>query len=222
DAETNLNAIAKLFEGRATPIAKSFRRTNGSYETRCRAIGFVVPNRITELLDSERKGRMKAISKNILMDTADDSLWDVKEVESDTFIVRKSEEDLSQLLSSLYTRVPGMTPLSAVASAYVEPEQYLFYVDAGTHEINSGFVIDSNDNTTKVVARHDNDIHEIDNRMIIEIVSHVEVEMEKPEGLKVESKDFAEDAKEYYSKIFGWDADYFKQIEEIIDGHAAA
>jgi len=219
-ATKNFDALASLFNGNATPIAKSFRRTNGTYETRCTAVGFVAPNRIVEKLDDERKSKMKVISKNILMDTVDQSLWDVKETASDgAFIIRKGEEDLSELLASVYTPRSDIHGMAVIATAFVEPDQYVYWVNPKLQEINCGFVVTANDGTTEVVCRQSGEKETIDNRLIVEVVSHLNLGVTRKQTTAGEA---AEDAKEYYQRIFSYDPEYLNELNKIIDGHASA
>ncbi len=216
----NFDALASLFGGNATPIAKSFRRINGDYEVRCTAIGFVAPNRIVEKLDDERKSKMKVVSKNILMDPVDQSLWDVKETASDgAFIIRKGEEDLSELLATVYTARSDIRGMAVVATAFVEPEQYAYWVNPTLQEVNCGFVVKANDGTTEVICRQSGEAETIDNRLIIEVVSHLKIDVKRKEATAGEA---AEDAKEYYAKIFSYDPEYLNEIDKIISGHASA
>lgn len=216
----NFDALAALFDGNAAPIAHSFRRINGTYETRCTAIGFVAPNRIVEKLDDERKSKMKVISKNILMDTVDQSLWDVKETASEgAFIIRKGEEDLSELLATVCTPRSDIHGMAVVATAFVEPEQYAYWVNPKLQEINCGFVVKANDQTTEVICRQSGDAETIDNRLIVEVVSHLNLGVARKQATAGEA---AEDAKEYYAKVFSYDPEYLNEIDKIIDGHAAA
>lgn len=215
----NFDALASVFDGKAIPIAHSFRRINGTYETRCTAIGFVAPNRIVEKLDDERKSKMKVISKNILMDTVDQSLWDVKETASDgAFIIRKGEEDLSELLATVCMPRSDIHGMSIVAAAFVEPDQYAYWVNPKLQEINCGFVAKADDKTTEVICRQSGEREAIDNRLIVEVVSHLELGVVR----KNTTAGAAEDAKEYYAKVFSYDPEYLNEIDKIIDGHAAA
>lgn len=224
DADANLRGITALFNGQASPIEGSFRplAKDGS---RLTLVGFVTSNREVKQLTKDVKAHMTIISKNVLMDE-ENSLWDVNRTPSgDLYISRQEGEDLSEIMASLVTPRLGIPTFQSIASYVNTESEYVAFATVDGN-IRHGFISESSEEELKVLCRDSGEVESINPGQVIESITNldsgdiiknaIESAYEDTNGMDVDKM------VEYYKKVYQYDPEYMKKVEDQIRNRAAA
>jgi hypothetical protein len=137
--ENKFNAVCAAFGNKARPIETSFREV-ASYGNPA-MVGWVVLNRETKPYEEVAAKKMKALSSNMLMDTSDDSLWEVKHTASgQKMLARQQMDNLAELLVTARVRQPRAPKLDDV-KAGVDRGTFVSFVDPSTDTVRYGYVV---------------------------------------------------------------------------------
>lgn len=221
----NFEALANSLGERARPIAGSFRTLPYGSNSRVVSVGYVAANTMIEELTPGRERQMKAVAKNVLMDDADATLWDVSESAGQRFIRRQGHENIAEVLSCVASvRRDISTTASEVGFSYPQAGTYVAFVDKTTQAMNYGFVVASDDNGLQVLPRDGDDLMEVENSMIVANVHDVDTKDQylKRSLAKVEAGTIsAEKLKEYYRRVYTYSPDYLALVEKTIEKQAS-
>ncbi len=136
-------AIASATGNTASPILKSFHAVNSNGLPAY--VGFVKANTSARPYERKEVAKMRVMAKNMLMDTADDSLWEVRsDTSGNRMLVRQNQDDLSTLLSSVKQSVPRAPKVSHLASV-ANVGDAIMYVDPRKEVVRAGFVLSVED-----------------------------------------------------------------------------
>jgi hypothetical protein len=227
-------SIAKLFNHGASAVASSFRsleRTSGSKTV----AGFIrYQSTVLEYNEKspETAGRYKHMAAaangevNMLMDTTDKSMWQVKAGNTGKYLVRHGEDDLSELMHLARNHKTGMPTLAQLANVPAEAREFASFVDVEQEEIMHGYVVAKSDDgqvMTVIAFEGDGQPQDVHVDLLVE-VANLEGEDEAAIGTKLSVTAGADKAAmiEYYKKAYGYAPDYLKMIIETIDQHAFA
>lgn len=220
-------SIADLFNGLASPVESSFRSLQSGPVSV--AIGFVKANREVKEYTSEiaaNQGRYKAMASNLLMDREDQSLWEVHSGSTGKFLVKKGNEDLSELVHLATARKATLPTLAQVASVPAEVQEFAAFVDPTVQEVMHGYIVGRADGGKVHVLAFEGDgqDQEIPEDLLVEVVN---LDGKDQEAAKIKmSAEVAADRGamvSYYTKLFGsYAPDYLKNVITMIDSHSIA
>lgn len=223
-------SIAKLFGQQASPVANSFRsleRTGGS-KTLAGFIRYQSDVKDYDETAADVQGRYKQMASNLLMDNDDKSMWQIKAGSTGKYLVRKGEEDLSELVHLAHSKKSGQPTLSQLASVPAEPREFAAYVDMKQEEVMHGYVVaKSDDNTKMTVVAFDGEgeLEEISVSQLVEVAAF-DGEDEKEIGTKLSVTAAGgmdrQAMIDYYKKAYSYSPDYIQSIIEMIDQHSFA
>lgn len=232
DRSQRFHAIAKLLNGHGRPIDGSFRWIpNSSVHA---AVGFVAKNVEVRPYEAAAASNFKALASNLLMDTTDESLWEVHAAGDEKYLARHSEESLSELVAMASLKQDNFrhdSPrLTQLASANVQHSEYVAYVNPQTLELAHGYVLASEsesdlDGVVEVIDSESEDRVDVNPELIVESAflngSDVEYVRSKQVAVTFNPSQWdAAEMKNYYKQVFNWAPEYLREIEKIIDGHA--
>lgn len=241
-------AIEQTLGGRAHCIEASFRAvpTNGDSDSIV-VVGFVAAQRESRMIETRRG--LQEIAKNVLMDTSDNSVWDVRKVGGKEYMYRQQQENLSELLELAHVRTLGVPRLDKMRTGHTEVANYITYVDTKDAEVRYGYGAGSDGNMTLVMCRVTGGLTQVDNKAIITVTnfnrdpkerkihaSLIKAGNKLPKILNVHNKvtagvitadaadyDYSnvdyKNLHDYYKAIYAYAPDYFNEIEKIINAY---
>lgn len=228
-------AIAKLFDYNASPIENSFREIASAHKYTLS--GFVAVNNqaipYTEELASSGKYTAIAGTNNVLIDQDDESLWEVTSSGDNKFLVRKSQENLSELvaLASLRNENPNYRKIAVEKTiAKTFTNDYVAYVNPETCLVNYGYVLaDANDfygdeePEVEVLDADSMETVKVNPELIVEsafLNGDDEDNLPSTETAASYDTNNKESMKAYYKEMFKHAPEYYKKIEQIINEHS--
>jgi len=222
--KANMQALASVFKGRATPVPGSFRRINPKQESRLVSVGYVIANTAVEELTADRESGMKVMAKNVLMDSHDQSLWNV--VTSDggsKFIRRQDNEDVSELLATMASARFDVTDVEDINACVTATADYVAFVDVESAELGYGFVVASTEDESQILPRGGTELVTIANDLIVANVPNIDSGDFLAKRLsRVEAKlQDADKMKEYFRQLYSFDPSYLELVEKTIDQQAS-
>lgn len=139
DRDTLAGAVGRAFDNNATPIENSFR-TLSSYGNPA-MVGFVSVNRETRPYDDTAPKSMVALASNMLMDSTDDSLWEVRSDSNGNKLLCRQEGDaLQMLLETASVRIPRAPKLNNVVAS-ADRGNFVAFIDPKTEAMRYGYVL---------------------------------------------------------------------------------
>lgn len=230
----NRAALASLFQGRATPIANSFRQieTFNGQGQRLAMVGFVAANVLAQELTPEIQASFKEVAKNVLMDEHDRTMWQVAEVGGRKFIRRQHQEDLSELMHETATvaNVGISRQYTEISSLTIDTQgdfNVIAFVDPESLSIRTGYVCEhaSFENGFQLAAlcKDSTDLVHVDERLVVQCAYNVDPNNQLTQALQ-ETAGFADadTLKRYYAKVYGFSPEYLRELDEEIDQQAKA
>lgn len=212
--------MAKMLNGQAVPVAQSFRKVTDGV-----VAGFVKAGREVREYDEQlvTAGKMKVMASNLLMDTEDQALYEVKESASGKYMVRQGNDDLSALVHLACRMQVGQPTFAHIASVPVEPREFAAYVSPDTEEVEHGYVIASAEGKMTVLPCGSDTPTEITSAHLVEVVN-LDGEDVKAFGKEMAAGVAGDKAAmiEYYKALYGYDPAYLAQVIQCINMHAFA
>jgi hypothetical protein len=139
DQDTLREALAHVLDHRVVPIEGSFRWVH-SFSLPA-VVGFVRKNREIRPIEEANSKGMKALASNLLMDSVDESLWEVRSGSNgQKILVRQEMEDLSELLVTASIRQHNAPKLSSIGSD-VSRGEFVSFVDPKLEISRIGYVL---------------------------------------------------------------------------------
>lgn len=136
--ETLYDAVAASLGNQMRPVEGSFREVSSF--GRDALVGYVALNQEVKPYEEAAAKRMTALCSNMLMDTADDSLWDVRtDAAGNKLLCRQSQADISELMVT--ARVRQKAPKLANIQSSVHRGEFVSFVDPRTETVRSGYVL---------------------------------------------------------------------------------
>lgn len=216
------NAVTVALGGNAAPVLDSFRLIPGAG---CLALaGFVVKQPEVVYEDDERFKRMRPVTAGIMLDSQDQSMWDVRQDGGKTLLVRAGDEDLSCLLETASVR-NVQAPRMASLATDVQPGEFASFVDVNSGELRHGFVLAAAGGQVEL-ATDDSEVPVVTcTKSLVEIASLNGGELEVAASVGLDSKDFDSRSKasmlEFYKQLYGYAPGYVDEIKQQIESHAA-
>lgn len=206
------------------PVLGSFRIVPNA---RCIALaGFVT--RHAEVINSEdeRFKQMRPVTASIMLDTHDESLWNIRKNDGGgTFLVRAGEEDLSALLLTASVRdvnAPRMAQLASTGGSTAG--EFVSFVDPLAGELRHGFVLASDGDNVEVVTQDSEQPVAVTEDSIVEaaVLNGEDVQVAATLGLDRGNYDSRSKASmsEYYKALYSYAPGYVDEIQKQIDSHA--
>lgn len=233
-------AIANLFNNQAVPVENSFREIASGYKYT--TVGFVSTN--TESLpyteEVAASGQYTAVAGtcNVMIDQSDESLWEVTSSGENKYLVRKSQENLSDLVSlaSLKNETAKYKniPVGEIVSKAVKDE-YVAYVDPITCTVKYGYVVaEAEDYFMEDEEQPEPEVEVLDSESLDTVQINPELIVESadlngndsdnlPATETASSYDSSntESMKAYYKQLFQHAPEYYRELEAIINRHSA-
>ena len=221
DAEKNFQAVAKMFDGLARPIEGSFRLVPSSRAFA--AVGFVTKNTEVRQCTTASLQKYRVMAGNLLMDSEDETLWELKSTGGTKYLTRQSEETLGELvaLASLkhHGEVTNVGKINQLVMASVQNGEYAAYISPKNCDVRKGFIIQANEDTFEIMDSETEEVEEVPTDMLIESAYLKTQEIAADIALPAQGNKSA--IKSYYKQLYGHAPDYLKKINEIIDSNAA-
>lgn len=205
-------SIAASMDYKAVPVAASFKRVKPGL-----AVGFVRANRVVRTpTERELRSSYRVMSSNILMDNADKSLWEVKDVDNVRYLARHGQEDLTALVHATVNRRPDLPGLRHLAIAKAAKSEVVAFVDA-EGDVDHGFALATSDDSVKVLSfsRRVPLVVEYDSVVSISPVA-IPAHLHKVIAGSLTDAE-KKNEKAYYERLFGYDPAYVREIAKQID-----
>lgn len=205
----------------AAPIENSFREVKAGV-----SIGYLRANKQVRAIENQNELRAgyKVMASNILMDKADESLWEVHKGAGGTYLARHGNEDLSELVNASLTHRTGVPRMSQIAQASVAKREFVAFASE-SGDMDYGFCVAANaaKGLLKIVS--------VAQRKAI-VVKHDAVASVIPtgkQGLRIPRETHAKiikagitraDADQeiaYYTRLYGYDQAYLDDVIENIE-----
>lgn len=212
--------LTKMFGGLAAPVAQSFRKVTAGV-----VAGFVKASREVREYDESlvTAGKLRVMASNLLMDTDDQLLYEVKESSTGKYMVRQGNDDLTALVHLACRTQVGQPTLAHIASVPAEQREFAAYVSPTTEEVEHGYVISSADGKMSILPIGADTPIEITSTHLVEVVN-LDGEDVKAFGKEMAAGVAGDKAAmvEYYKAMFGYDPAYLAKVIQIINMHAFA
>jgi hypothetical protein len=214
--DTFRTAIAHLFQGVASPLANSFKQLTPNS-----SIGFITANKEVRTYDNADSIKYRVVASNILMDSEDESLWEMKEGASGKFLARRGHEDLSELATSCISRRVGTPLLASVSVATVAPREFMAFANTQELDMDYGYVVGADTENYKVLSQLNGTVVDVPAECVVHATSLMGSD-EEAFGQKVTAGMDKEAMIEYYKKAYSYSQDYIEKIIEVINSHSFA
>lgn len=252
------HAIGAALKNTATVVEGSFREVSSYGQPAL--VGFVSANRETVPYTEETAQNKVVLSSNMLMDSKDDSLWEVRsDGAGGRMLCRQEGDSLQRLIETARVRQPRSPQLDRIMSG-VDRGNFVAYVNPVTETLGYGYVtatdleivpqpvggidLDPLDNSEEGVEimpmdmEPDNTGDETngDGNRIAQRMHDENAPITVPCSLIIESASMnGDDAHEevaapsssskealrdYYSKLYRYNAPYIELVKRVIDDHA--
>lgn len=208
--------VAKL-NGLAAPVASSFKRIAAGV-----AIGFIRANRQVVVPSSkELKANYRVMAKNVLMSESDKQLWDVRSGAAGTYLVRRGEEDLGELVNAATQRRTDVPRVRDVTIAKAAAKELVAFVGEDG-SIDHGFATATSDNKVRVLSVARGHTMEVTYDQVVSIYP-VDV---KPDVQRAVTASLTaaerQSAVAYYRRLYSYAPDYLQQVIRQINEGAVA
>jgi hypothetical protein len=209
---------AKL-DKRAVPVEDSFRQVKAGV-----AVGFLRANTEVRVLDTkELRANYRVVgSSNIMMNEADNSLWEVKTGKGGTYLARHGNEDLSELIhASVQPRATG-TRLFHISMASAAKGEFAAFVSK-SGDMDYGFVVASNDKKMQVVSQASHTSVVVDQTMV---TSLSRAPIPKSFAVKMATAGISREDKsqaiEFWKQLYAYNPAYLKMVIDQVNEDATA
>lgn len=206
--------IAERFDNLATVVPNSFQLVKANV-----AVGFLRANKeVRVVTEKEVRASYRTLASNIMMDNRDRSLWEVKEGDGGKYLARHGHEDLSELVSAKVHHRQDIPKVHHIATAAAVAGEFATFVSK-TGEVEHGFVLQANATHAKVLPISTRVPEVVANVQItqlsrVPVRKSVHAQIVKAGIISAEEK---AKSKEYYEKLYGYDADYLAQVINEIE-----
>jgi cytochrome c551/c552 len=212
DHEDFRNHVAAKLKGLAAPVANSFKKISAGV-----AVGFVKANKQVVMPDPKSlKASYRVMAKNVLMSEEDKTLWDVRSGAAGTYLVRRGEEDLSELVQAATYHRNDVPRVANVTIAKAAANELVAYVgDDGS--IDHGFALATSDSKVRVLSVARGHAMEVAYEQVVSIYP---VDVKKSvQAAVVASLTPAEkqSAIAYYKRLYSYAPDYLQQVIQQIN-----
>lgn len=203
------------FDNEAQPVKSSFKVVKPGV-----AVGFVKANRAIRVVnDKELKAYRKIGASNVLMDSTDESLWEVKSgTGGSKYLARHGQEDLSALVASVTNRRSDIPRLNQLTIAKAAPHELVAFVDA-EGDVDHGFAMGTNEQSVRVFS-HNRKIPmsvEYDSVVgIYQVKIPASLHQAVVASLSAEEKN---EANAYWRQLYGYGPEFLKEtIQQTNEG----
>lgn len=219
DSDFIREELGRKLGNMATVVQSSFKQIQPGV-----AVGFLRANRAIRTLTESGEAltaKYRVMSSNILMDTADKSLWDMKVGASGKYLTRRGQEDLTALVQASIQRRPDVPRLDQITIAKAAPSELVAFVD-DTGDLDHGFAVATSDDKVRVVsyARRIPVVVDYDRVVSIYPVS-IPASIHRQVSASLTS-DQKKQAKDYYTRLYSYSPDYLSLVLKQIDDSALA
>lgn len=201
------------FQRLAAPVDNSFQMVKAGV-----AVGFIRANKEVRVVDDkEIRASYKVMSSNIMMDSRDKSLWEMKEGRGGKFLARHGQEDLSELVEANVYRRSDIPALRHISMASAVKGEFASYVSK-TGDVDHGFVLATNADKVQIMSMS-TQLPEVVGRECVTAIARVPVPKSfKQQMLKagIDTADKSQ-AKEYWTKLYSYDPDYLADVKKQVE-----
>jgi hypothetical protein len=215
--------IASIFQGSAAPIAGSFRELTRAGDVKS-VIGFVKASReVKPFEEAAANGKdYKVMASNLLMQTADGSMWEIKSGAMGKYLAKQSNDDLRQLIHLAQNTCAGIPKFNQIASlaSVAEPKEFAAFVDLNAEEVLHGFVVASTEDKVTVIAKETGEA--------VEVAADQLVHIQEVSANELGDKQMAADMSdpnaviEYWRSVYRYSPEYIQKIIDMVGMHSYA
>lgn len=224
DRLTMSDRLAAVFGGRAAPIRSSFRWL----EKNRSALGFVrITQPVRAYSKTEIESKYTRINANLFMDPSDESIWEVKPGSGGSYLARKGEDNLAELIEANRVSPRGSTPrMHSILSAVAKKSNLVAYVEEEAASVDYGFCIHalSGRDRYSILSSTTHKPVEITADGVVGVYE-VEIPAAVQANVRATSKAIAsfdpKDPIEYYKQLYFYAPDYLEKLIVEIEQQAA-
>lgn len=207
--------LGETFQNKLNVVPNSFRRLNserGNYLM----VGFVTANRTIKPYE-EKAGNYMVMASNILMDKSDESLWEIRDTTAGKMLCRQSDEDLSALLEVARVRRVGMPQVLSLSSA-AQSREFAAFVDTQSQQVRYGYVVRAGANEQEILPIDAPEkVITVSDESVVEVAA-----MNGADAKLMKADDVGMSLEQYYSKLYSYAPDFYKELKRQIAEHATA
>lgn len=219
DSEFLRETLARKLGHSAAVVAASFKEVRAGV-----AVGFIRANQAVRVLDGNEEkltAKYRVMSSNILMDKSDQSLWDMKVGASGKYLTCRAQEDLSELVAATVQRRSDVPRLAHIAIAKAAQSELVAYVDENG-DMDHGFAIATNEDQVRVLSYARRIPVTVDYDSVVSIYPvdvPKTIQREVSASLTADQKKVAKD---YYTRLYGYNPEYMNMVIQQINESAVA
>ena len=218
--------LIAVLDGQAAPIRGSFRWLEEGRS----ALGFVALTPQIRSFDAKTvEAKYHKVTANVFMDSSDDSIWEVKPGSGGSYLARKGQESLADLIEAARTGASNGAPrMASIVSASVlnRKNQFMAYISASQGIVDYGFCVgfDKKTDGYKVMSTTTNSVEDVQREGVIGVYS-VELPQHIAAGIQTKAAsagpgDVASQ-EEYWRKAYSYAPDYVEKLCREVEQQAA-
>lgn len=211
-----LRAVSQAIAGVAAPIENSFMDMEIPNALTPVYMGWIRRNPEIKVINNKAEmAHFKVMASNLLMNPEDESLWELRASDKNKFLVRRDNEDLSELMeqASASRSLPKM--LDRITAAAVQPLEFASFIDDERGSVRFGPIISVLGDNVRILpidTRQD----EVISADLIVASMDANTDM-KTLGIKAPNAETpADDMVAYYQKVFGYAPQFMNELRDII------
>jgi hypothetical protein len=209
--------MTAALKNEAAPIRASFRWLDKGRSM----IGFVTAVPPVRAYDANTvEAKYRKITANTFMDKSDESIWEVKPGSGGSYLTRKANDNLAELIEAARVSPRGSTArMYQVVQASVNKGELLAYVDGNSNQVHYGFCMEASaDESYKVLSHTTNEVETVPTA---HIVAAYEIDIPKNITAAITPAD-KKNSIDYYKKLYFYDPAYLEKVIREIEETAAA
>ena len=211
----NFAAVQRALGETASPIEGTFIELDGTRALTPQLLGWVRRNQQIKEVSSAEMSSLKVMASNLLMDPSDESLWELRASGNSKYLVRRDNEDLSELVETAKLNRTNTPVLARIQPSAVDRFDMVSFVDDSRLSVRYGAVASVMGDNVKVMPL-DTKVPEVISASTVILGLNFR-EQANNLDVKVPTEDATQDAMiRYYQKVFGYSPEFMDQIADII------
>lgn len=201
----------------AAPVENSFRMVRAGV-----AVGFVRAHTPVRVVDNSKElSAYTVMASNILMNKADETLWELKEGASGKYLARHGNEDLSELVESATARRSDVPRLAQLAKVTAAPKEFVAFASANG-DMDYGFCVASAKDRISVVSVAQRSKIDIPLAAIASVIS-VKIPRKAHDRITAAgvSREDVKQSIDYYTRLYSYDPAYKDEVIRQVEESAA-
>lgn len=222
DVEDVADMISEQLDGQGTVVRSSLRKLQ-SNGVSASYVGFIKSvTEVREVSHQELQASYKTIlasNANVLVSNEDQSMWELKTGAGGKYLVRKGEDDLSNIVASTVNHYAAAPKLASVQMTMPSTRSLVAYVTPEGN-VDYGFVTKTSaaNQCVEIVSKETGDTRVVSTGVM---AGAYDVEVDS-EVHKIVASNISREAKdrqiEYYRALFAYAPDYMEKVIQMVEG----